>query len=52
MISFLNGIYHITAFFSSSLRSKKRTAQINEVLLKILCHNLCVVIQEIHEISL
>jgi transposase len=38
--------------FKDSLRSKTKTAQINELLLKILCHNICVVIQEINELGL
>jgi transposase len=37
--------------FGDSLRSKSRTAQINELLCKILCHNICVVIQEINELG-
>lgn len=37
--------------FGDHLRSKTRTAQINEVLLKILCHNLCCVIQSIYEFN-
>lgn len=31
------------------LRSRTLTAQINEALCKVLCHNLCVVIQSVHE---
>ena len=38
--------------FRDNLRSKTKTAQINELLLKILCHNICVVIQEISELGL
>jgi hypothetical protein len=38
--------------FGSHIRSKKDTAQINEVLLKILCHNICVVIQEMNELGI
>ena len=38
--------------FRDNLRSKSKTAQINELLLKILCHNICVVIQEISELRL
>lgn len=38
--------------FGDSVRSKTKTAQINEVLLKILCHNICVVIQEIYELGI
>jgi len=37
--------------FGDSLKSKSKTAQINEVLCKILCHNLCVLIQEMHELN-
>lgn len=37
--------------FGDSLKSKTRTAQINEVLCKILCHNLCVLIHEMHELN-
>lgn len=40
----------IKAKFGDSVRSKDKTAQINEVLLKILCHNICVVIQEMCEL--
>jgi len=39
----------IKAKFSDRLRSKSRTAQINEALCKILCHNLCCLIQSMHE---
>jgi hypothetical protein len=28
------------------------TAQINEALSKVLCHNLCVVIQSVHELGI
>lgn len=38
--------------FRGSVRSKDLTAQINEVLLKVLCHNICVVNQEIHELGI
>lgn len=42
----------IKAKFGSHIRSKNDTAQANEVLLKILCHNICVVIQEMHELGI
>ncbi len=42
----------IKAKFQNHVRSKDPTAQINEVLLKVLCHNICVVIQEIHELGI
>lgn len=38
--------------FGDSLRSKTKTAQTNELLLKILCHNICVVIQEMYELNI
>ncbi|MBU0907855.1 MAG: transposase [Nanoarchaeota archaeon] len=38
--------------FKDNLRSKTPTAQVNELLLKILCHNICVVIQEILELGI
>ena len=38
--------------FKDNLGSKSKTAQINELLLKILCHNICVVIQEILELGI
>lgn len=44
--------YMIKSKFRDSVRSKNETAQFNEVLLKILCHNICVVIQEIHELGI
>jgi hypothetical protein len=34
------------------LRSRMLTAQINEALCKVLCHNLCVVIQSVHELGI
>lgn len=42
----------LKAKFSDSLRSKNRTAQKNEALCKILCHNLCCLIQSIYEFGL
>jgi len=38
--------------FKDNLRSKSKTAQINELLLKILCHNICCVIQEMSELGI
>lgn len=38
--------------FKDNLRSKNKQAQINELLCKILCHNLCVVIQEVNELGI
>ena len=38
--------------FGDSLRSKSETGQINEILLKVLCHNICVLIQEMYELGI
>ncbi len=38
--------------FGSHLLSKSDTGQINEALCKVLCHNVCVLIQEIHELGI
>ena len=38
--------------FGDSLRSKSDTGQVNEILLKFLCHNICVLIQEMHELGI
>lgn len=43
--------YMIKTKFSGAIKSKKDTAQINEVLIKILCHNVCCVIQEVNELG-
>ena len=37
--------------FGDSVRSKSDEGMINEVLAKVLCHNLCVLIQSIHELG-
>jgi transposase len=42
----------IKSRFGQRLRSKTMTAQINEALCKVLCHNLCVVIQSQHELGI
>jgi hypothetical protein len=34
------------------VRSKTGTAQTNEALLKVLCHNICVVIQSVYELGI
>ncbi len=38
------------AKFGASVRSKTATAQMNEVLCKVICHNLCVLVQSIYEL--
>src|SRR5207249_5528839 len=40
------------AKIGDSLRSKTDTAMVNEALCKILCHNLVVLIHEIHELGI
>jgi len=45
-------VYMIKTKFGSRLRSKDRVSQTNELLLKVLCHNICVVIQEVHELDM
>ena len=42
----------IKAKFGDRLRSKTHAAQVNEVLCKVLCHNLCCVIQSIYELGI
>jgi transposase len=42
----------IKAKFRDHVRSKTPVAMVNEVLCKIICHNLCVVIQESHELGI
>ncbi|HJX50698.1 MAG TPA: hypothetical protein VJ438_04505, partial [Candidatus Nanoarchaeia archaeon] len=46
-------VFHmIKTKFRDNLRSKTKTAQVNELLCKVLCHNLCVIIQEINELGI
>jgi hypothetical protein len=42
----------IKSKFGDSVRGKTRAAQVNEVLLNVLCHNICVVIQEMFELGI
>jgi transposase len=42
----------IKAKFGGSVRAKTPTAQVNEVLCKVLCHNICVLIQSIYELGI
>ncbi|HLF71078.1 MAG TPA: transposase [Dehalococcoidia bacterium] len=42
----------IKSKFGDGVRSKGDVAMFNEVLAKVLCHNICVVIQAIHELGL
>ena len=38
--------------FGASVKSKTNTAQVNEVLCKVLCHNICVLIQSFYELGI
>jgi len=42
----------IKAKFGSRIRSKTAVAQVNEVLCKVLAHNLCVLVQSIYELGI
>jgi transposase len=42
----------IKAKFGSAIRSKTPVAQDNEVLCKVLCHNLCVLVQSFYELGI
>ena len=42
----------VKAKFGAAVRSKTPVAQVNEVLAKILCHNICVLIQSVYELGI
>lgn len=42
----------IKAKFRDHVRSKTPVAMVNEVLRKIICHSICVLIQETHELGI
>jgi hypothetical protein len=42
----------IKSKFGDALRSRTKRAQINEALCKILCHNICCLIQSMFELNL
>lgn len=44
--------FMIKSKFGDFVRSKDSTARINEVLLKVLCHNIVVLIHEINELDI
>lgn len=41
----------LKAKFGTRIRSKTETAQVNEVLCKVLCHNICVMVQSMYELG-
>ena len=45
-------MHMIKSKFGDSVKSKTWTAQVNEVLCKVICHNICVVIQEMFELGI
>ena len=45
-------MHMVKSKFGDSVRSKTETACINEILLKALCHNICVLIQEMFELGI
>ena len=45
-------VHMIKSKFGDNVRSKTWTAQVNEVLCKVICYNICVVIQEMHELGI
>ncbi|MCK5177347.1 MAG: transposase, partial [Candidatus Aenigmarchaeota archaeon] len=45
-------VHMIKSKFGDKVRSKKWTSQVNEVLCKVVCHNICVIIQEMHELGI
>jgi hypothetical protein len=38
--------------FGAAVRSKSDTGQVNEVLCKVLCHNVCVLVRAMHELGM
>ena len=42
----------IKGMFGDALRSRSDTGQVNEILLKVLSHNICVLVQEMHELGI
>jgi transposase len=47
-----SGMHMIKSKFGDYTRSKTDTACINEILLKVLCHNICVLISEMFELGI
>ena len=45
-------MWMIKSKFSEHIRSKTDTACVNELLCKVLCHNICVVIQSMYELGI
>jgi len=46
-------VFHmIKRKFGQALNSRSETGQFNEILCKALCHNICVLIQEMYELGI
>ena len=45
-------VHMIKSKFGSFVRSTSWTAQVNELLAKVICHNICVIVQEMHELGI
>jgi len=45
-------VFMIKSKFGDYVKSKEWTAQVNEVLCKVICHNICCVIQEMYELGI
>ncbi len=46
-------VFHmVKGKFGPAVRAKSDSGQVNEILLKFLCHNLCVINQEMHELGI
>ena len=46
-------VFHmIKAKFGDKLRSKTATAMVNEALMRVVCHNICVLIRAMHELGI
>ncbi len=45
-------VWMIKSKFDEHIRSKTDTAIVNELLYKVLCHNICVVIQSMYELGI
>ncbi len=45
-------VHMVKSKFGDNVRSKDKTAQVNELLLKLLCHNICVLIQGMFELGI
>ena len=44
-------VHMVKSKFGNFVRSKDWTAQVNEVLCKIICHNIACIIHEMHELG-